>query len=438
MGNSARRWIGWVLGAGLLVACTAENPPPSPVSRDPPPFPGFIVGGNIQRTGVYPGQGSPYFGDELWRYQAAGNNTADAGVVVAQGLAFVNGGDQGLLAIDCRTGRLQYTLDDGEGLPTVADGVVYYAARDGLHAWNLATHKDHWVFPAAGIGESPLVDQGVVYATVGTNRYRMGGDNGALVALDAQTGHEKWRFHAGNLGIPALGDGRIYVVGGTTIWRADVADFQGTLYAVDAQTGREAWHVVAPSTSEMAGSFGDPIYDSGRMYTTTDFNAFIGPGHVYAFDARNGQEIWKQTTADQLTHPSTPLVYHGTLYVGTQVPSELGRPGIARLYALDTQTGGQKWMFEAGEGLSEPAIAQGTLYVAAVWRGNRSALYALDANTGNQRAIKNFAEILSGRLTPVDGTIYLAGGRERAMLLAVSTQAAPAPPETTPQATPSP
>ncbi|HMT21780.1 MAG TPA: PQQ-binding-like beta-propeller repeat protein, partial [Promineifilum sp.] len=59
------------------------------------------------------------------------------------------------------------------------------------------------------------------------------GENGLLLALDKNTGAEKWRFQQPETAIPfspAVADGTVYV---------PVSN--GILYALDATTGEEQW-----------------------------------------------------------------------------------------------------------------------------------------------------------------------------------------------------
>ena len=68
-----------------------------------------------------------------------------------------------------------------------------------------------------------------------------------------------------------------------------------------------------------------------------------------------------------------PVHAEGLLYVGTEAGT---------LYALDAETGQQRWAFEADASiLSSPDVAEGTVYVSALG----DTVYALDAQSGVQR-----------------------------------------------------
>jgi outer membrane protein assembly factor BamB len=78
-----------------------------------------------------------------------------------------------------------------------------------------------WKFLAAS-ESTPVVSDGVVYV----------GGNGGLLALDAGTGKERWRFNAGEGGqsSPAISKGVAYF-----------GSSDSNVYAVDTVTGKETW-----------------------------------------------------------------------------------------------------------------------------------------------------------------------------------------------------
>ena len=69
-------------------------------------------------------------------------------------------------------GNLNVPAASGSGplsAPLVADGVLYFGSREGLHALNLKTRHEMWKFPTpAGVSGRPVVSEGVIY--FGTSR----------------------------------------------------------------------------------------------------------------------------------------------------------------------------------------------------------------------------------------------------------------------------
>jgi outer membrane protein assembly factor BamB len=417
-----------------LSACTSAgqvpNSTPSPAADQPSAFNGSIYGGNVQRTGVYDGGSGPKFGDRLWKYKAEYALSTD--VVVSDGLAFLGVLNYGLHAIDIKTGEVNYTLDSYRSVPTVADGVLYYGYHDGLHAMDLATRSDNWVFNAGGGSESsPAVYDGVVYFGGRTDLDGTGEREGYLFAVDVKTGLERWRFPGGFVSAPAIGEGLIYFLGGEYVAHGDVANFRGVLFAVDLQTGKEVWRNEPADAEWQVGTYGNPIYYDGLIYSANSYNAYLGPGHVYAFDGKTGKEVWKQTTEDELWNPETPVAYNGSIYVAARSRyNALGDVRDGPLYVFDARTGKPKWTFRAGSWVNAPAISNGTLYLSSGGSsGNKGALYSLDPETGEQLDMIEFEDALTHSPVISDGVVYVAGHSYEPVLedvlIAVATLPAP-------------
>ncbi|HEY7033376.1 MAG TPA: PQQ-binding-like beta-propeller repeat protein [Thermomicrobiales bacterium] len=115
------------------------------------------------------------------------------------------------------------------------------------------------------VGSQPAVVDGVVYAGAGAPN-----KPGGVVALDAATGAERWRYHfpAENQSSPALVDGVVYVGGG-------VGDHH--LYALDASTGEQRW---ALELDDDVNS--PPAVVGGTIYVGAGQNSGGRTGYVYA------------------------------------------------------------------------------------------------------------------------------------------------------------
>ena len=105
-----------------------------------------------------------------------------------------------------------------------------------------------------------------------------------------------------------------------------------------------------------------------------------GDGYLYALDAQTGQEKWKFAAGKVDT--SSPAVADGVVYFGSY-DDEGGA-----LYAVDAKSGRQKWKFSealanAHWGYSSPAVSDGVVYVGT--SGEGGALYALDITSGQQK-----------------------------------------------------
>jgi tRNA A-37 threonylcarbamoyl transferase component Bud32 len=123
---------------------------------------------------------------------------------------------------------------------------------------------------------------------------------------------------------------------------------------------------------------------------------YIGSGDstVYALDADTGRERWSFETGDRIWE-SSPAVVDGTLYIGS---------GDNSVYALDADDGTERWSFETDDTIkSSPAVANGTVYVGS-WDDH---LYALDADDGTERWSFDTGFGPSSSPAVVDGTVYV-------------------------------
>lgn len=253
----------------------------------------------------------------------------------------------------------------------------YYPAH-GLPTFNGVKWQKTLETPAL----APLYAEGTLY--VGT----IGGD---LIALDGETGEERWRYAHGDsmASTPAVVEGVVYFGGGdyglyalsaesgdllwsfetdSAIWSAPpviidnvlyTGSDSGTIYAIDLETHEAAWTVAT----------GDPILSSGAG----DENAvyFSSWTQLYAFDRQTGAELWKKETRNKWMPPA---VFKGTVYVGN---------GQNEFLALDGATGELVWRFQARHSASEwsaPVVTEEGVYVGH----SSGALFALNLADGKQ------------------------------------------------------
>jgi PQQ-dependent dehydrogenase (methanol/ethanol family) len=139
--------------------------------------------------------------------------------------------------------------------PVVADGVMYLTAGTDVYALNPKTGETLWTFkpevPPAGLYKGVTVGDGMVFVGLG---------NGSLIALESKTGEPKWVGNIGDspaikgqfvIGAPVYVDG--LVIGGLA--NGDYG-IRGRIVALDAKTGKEVWRF-----NTTAGP-GDPGYET--------------------------------------------------------------------------------------------------------------------------------------------------------------------------------
>ncbi len=175
-----------------------------------------------------------------------------------------------------------------------------------------------------------------------------------------------WQFPVADtvMAAPAVDDGVVYF----GVLSSESPDF----YALDAATGQSLWQFSADDAISWT-----PALSEDKVFFSTD------GGNFYALDRAAGTELWrfKPEQRNLETGPdcdfcalkfSYPMVAGNTVYIGSL---------DHHLYALDANTGAEKWRFDAQNSiLDKPAIADNTIYFGT----SDGILYAVDAQTGQQ------------------------------------------------------
>ncbi|NCY26398.1 MAG: pyrrolo-quinoline quinone, partial [Alphaproteobacteria bacterium] len=214
--------------------------------------------------------------------------------------------------------------------PVVAGGRVFAMDAEGAVSAHDAADIGKVLWRSAGVsqededdtlGGGVAFDAGVVYAVSG---------RGLVVALDAETGKEKWRSMVGQplRSAPKVGNGKLYVVtldnqmlalnvsDGEVQWAqrgiAEAAGIMnavspavagnlvvapyssGQVYVLDAASGKELWsdslshgrHTKA--SSQLSGIGGDPVVDGDVLV------AVSSGGMISVQSLGNGQRIWER------------------------------------------------------------------------------------------------------------------------------------------------
>lgn len=106
--------------------------------------------------------------------------------------------------------------------------------------------------------------------------------------------------------------------------------------------------------------------------TVGDGVVYIGgeDRRFYAFDLATAAELWSMDM--EAGASSQPVVVDGTVYVGDYA---------GYLFAVDAQSGKERWRFAAGDWVNTPVVNDSTVYVTS----ENDYLYALDAQTGEEQ-----------------------------------------------------
>jgi quinohemoprotein ethanol dehydrogenase len=316
---------------------------------------------------------------------------------------------------------------------------TYYSPLRNIDKSNVHRLGFAWAYDigANAIFEStPVVVDGVMFTS---------GMRGAVYAINAKTGVERWRFEPK---VETLGCAIGAVNRGVAVWRGKVyvAALDGHLYALDASSGKVAWKV-------------DTIVDRSRGYSSTgapyvakDY-IVIGNagaecdarGYVTAYDRITGKQVWRffivpgdpklgfehpeleraaktwsprslwdlglgGTAWDGMAYdPTLNLLYVGTGN-GTPWPREIRSPGggdnlfLSSILAINPDTGRLVWHYQTTPGDNWDFTATQKMVLADLKIGGRMRsvimqapkngfFYVLDRRTGELLSADPYATV---------------------------------------------
>jgi outer membrane protein assembly factor BamB len=282
-------------------------------------------------------------GVERWRVALDGwTYTLDgAGGVLVAGTR--GGGVHVHSAIDgsemWQTKDAQQAYENPGSGPCVIGDSVYYYGGGSLRSVELTTGQLQWALPLGeDVPSRPVLHRGLLFLCSGTR----------VLAVDEQTGAERWRFDAPVVLFtsPAVSEQGVFV-----------ADYLGTVFALDPANGAVRWHA---RTGGRQGA--DPA-------VLADDTVLVGSGDtVFAFDARTGAERWRYTARGELA--GIPAAANGLVHLGSRDHS---------LHTLDLATGRLRWKLDTGGEITGPPVtADGRVFACS----KDHCVYALDAARG--------------------------------------------------------
>jgi outer membrane protein assembly factor BamB len=218
--------------------------------------------------------------------------------------------------------------------------------------------------------------------------------------------HELWSTRvghgAGRSGVrlhPAYADGKLYLIS---------AD--GKLEALDAATGKTIWE---HSTSNRGGIWPfrhdkagvDASYAGGPTVSGNLLVVGTLDGHVYAYDAASGKQLWSAVVDDEVISP--PAIDAGLVFV---------RSNSGYVYAFDANSGERKWLYDQGNVPLLSLRGNGALLAAhgiVLYGSDDGNLVSLRGDTGSVQWKLPLATGLGRtdiqKLDDADGSLQLDG-----------------------------
>ncbi|MCP4420093.1 MAG: PQQ-binding-like beta-propeller repeat protein [Chloroflexi bacterium] len=236
--------------------------------------------------------------------------------------------------------------------PLQVDGVAYVATADNLLlALDAETGEEQWRFTADfSLWASPTYHEGTLFvASLGRHLY----------AIDASDGSEKWsvEFDGAMSAQPVVNPAENLVY---------AASYDRALHAVNIVDGEEVWSVPATDWLWSAPALADNILYFGDS-----------SGNVFAANAATGQVLWESNVhtmnvvAGAVQNPplaikgaiqASPVVKDGVVYF-VSLGNDETEEGL--LVAMDAATGEELWQTTTPAPLfSTPVIIGGAIIVA--------------------------------------------------------------------------
>ena len=382
-----------------------EPPPPPPKKENPRPWPTYSF--DDARTHISPYDHRPPY-RRLWSIDA--HDTLEFPPSVGYGRVYLAQQKGLFFALDAKTGKPDWKKSIGRcaaSSPTIGKKVVYQAymhpveclqdqaGADGfLVAWDADSGRELWRFNSEPIESSPLLKG---------KRLFFGSWDHGVYALNAQNGKRIWRFST---------DDQVNTSAAYWKGRIFIGSDGGTLYSLSAKTGRQLW-----SRSDAREFwYATPTVAYGRVYIgNTD-------GTMYAYGAKSGKLLWARPLGSYIY--GAAAVYERKVFVGTY---------DGQFYALDAATGDTVWQVEAqGAVHAAPTVMDGLVYYAvcstcgseaqrAVASG-LDATHALRARDG-KRVWRFPAGKYANPIVADDDRVYLTG---RSQQFALAPRGSPA------------
>jgi len=202
-------------------------------------------------------------------------------------------------------------------------------------------------------------------------------NRGGVVAIDMLTGKVKWTYR------PVFNSGTAAVstapaVSGDIVVTPFSMAYPGAVVGVALATGKEVWRGPDPAVDAAVAVHAGLAYVLGK------------DGRFYALEAATGRERWKVALGDRGACGSQPIVRDDTIYFTSSAAAAAGdakKPAGFYLFALDANTGQERWRYRAEAPYVQPGVClrQPIVTADSIYATGENRLYAVDRATGRDR-----------------------------------------------------
>lgn len=265
-------------------------------------------------------------GSVYWKFQTG--EAIESSPAISNGTVYIGSNDDYFYAIDEKKGTLKWKLKTGGNVsssPLVYQNKVYVASSDAnVYAIDTSSGQVSWSFKASQyIGaSSPVIVNGVLY---------IGCAAGNLYAINSQTGSLIWKYEVENkislaLSTPAISGNLVYISGSYKFGVTPV--ISGAVYAINIADGTLKWQKL-----DATGFSASPVISNNKLFIAGD------DLQLHCLDAITGASIWQK-----------PLINNGaTAHVENNIVF-IGGGGNGGIFAFDASNGNQLWKFNTGPG----------------------------------------------------------------------------------------
>jgi len=282
--------------------------------------------------------------------------------------------------------------------PLVVGDTAYAAGETQIHAIDIENGQEAWSFDlGTEIAGSPAI---------ANERLFVGTHNEKLLAINTQTHEKEWEFQIRNpadqsaldynIRPPIIASGGIVYIGAGQL-----------LLAIDADTGDELWRFNIEGSPKTAPAVAENPRQADPMVLICSSLLDEETDRLYAVRKKDGSKLWEFDVT--FANYSPPAILNNSVYLAHE--TETG----GKLSSISINDGEEVWNFETENRISEtPVVADGQVFFSSQSVASESddqTIYSLSPSGERlwTREIKNFG--YSPGIVAIDGEVLTYSGQ---------------------------